>query len=83
MALIKCNECGREVSDKAQSCPSCGAPIENNMTQSQLFSLIFDNYRNLLLKFNEEELALIQEAKDTAPNTFKKKLKRIMTKMAS
>ena len=33
MALIKCNECGREVSDKAQSCPSCGAPVENKMIQ--------------------------------------------------
>lgn len=27
MALIKCNECGNEVSDKAMSCPKCGAPI--------------------------------------------------------
>lgn len=27
MALIKCTECGREVSDKAVSCPGCGAPI--------------------------------------------------------
>jgi len=27
MALIKCSECGHEVSDKAQSCPKCGAPI--------------------------------------------------------
>jgi DNA-directed RNA polymerase subunit RPC12/RpoP len=27
MPLIKCSECGREVSDKAQSCPNCGAPI--------------------------------------------------------
>lgn len=29
MALIKCTECGREVSDKAASCPGCGAPINN------------------------------------------------------
>jgi hypothetical protein len=27
MALIACGECGREVSDKAVSCPHCGAPI--------------------------------------------------------
>lgn len=27
MALIKCSECGTEVSDKASSCPKCGAPI--------------------------------------------------------
>jgi RNA polymerase subunit RPABC4/transcription elongation factor Spt4 len=28
MALINCYECGREISDKAQSCPNCGAPVE-------------------------------------------------------
>lgn len=27
MALIKCNECGKEVSDQAAACPNCGAPI--------------------------------------------------------
>lgn len=27
MALIKCSECGKEFSDKAQSCPNCGLPI--------------------------------------------------------
>lgn len=26
MPLIKCKECGTEVSDKATSCPKCGAP---------------------------------------------------------
>ena len=29
MALIKCPECGREISDKAASCPNCGYPIMN------------------------------------------------------
>ena len=27
MALIKCSECGREISDKAGSCPHCGCPV--------------------------------------------------------
>ena len=27
MALIKCPECGREVSNTAKACPGCGAPI--------------------------------------------------------
>ena len=27
MALIKCSECGREVSSLASACPHCGAPI--------------------------------------------------------
>lgn len=28
MALIKCSECGNEVSDRAAACPRCGAPTE-------------------------------------------------------
>lgn len=27
MALIKCSECGREISDRANCCPGCGAPV--------------------------------------------------------
>lgn len=27
MSLIKCSECGREISDKAASCPGCGSPV--------------------------------------------------------
>ena len=29
MALINCPECGKEISDQAASCPSCGAPPGN------------------------------------------------------
>lgn len=29
MALIKCSECGKEVSENAASCPNCGNPISN------------------------------------------------------
>ncbi len=36
MALIKCPECGKEISDKAVSCPSCGCPITTvNNVESQ------------------------------------------------
>jgi uncharacterized membrane protein YvbJ len=28
MSLISCNECGKEISDKASSCPNCGAPTK-------------------------------------------------------
>jgi hypothetical protein len=27
MALIKCAECGRDISDQAVTCPGCGAPV--------------------------------------------------------
>ena len=30
MALITCNECGAEISSKAQSCPKCGDPVTDN-----------------------------------------------------
>ena len=29
MALIKCNECGKEISDKAKVCPHCGIKCKN------------------------------------------------------
>ena len=33
MALIKCYECSREISDKAPACPHCGAPKEEQPPQ--------------------------------------------------
>ena len=30
MALIKCPECHKEISDKAPTCPHCGCPLSNN-----------------------------------------------------
>lgn len=30
MALIKCPECGKEISDLAKQCPNCGFPIKSN-----------------------------------------------------
>ena len=32
MALIKCPECGKEVSENAVSCPNCGQPIKVTKT---------------------------------------------------
>lgn len=33
MSLITCPECGREISDKAQSCPQCGFPIKQDLSE--------------------------------------------------
>ena len=45
MALIKCAECGREISDKAEMCPGCGYPIKRNGV------LKSDSYKNRI-RFN-------------------------------
>lgn len=31
MALIKCPECGKEISDSAKTCPNCGYPIADSL----------------------------------------------------
>ncbi len=34
MALIKCPECGKKMSDKAESCPHCGYSLERKVSKS-------------------------------------------------
>ncbi len=36
MALIKCPECGKEVSSLAASCPNCGCPIKKKLDPSKI-----------------------------------------------
>lgn len=40
MALIKCPECGRQISDKANICPNCGHPIAYENVKDNLNSII-------------------------------------------
>ncbi len=42
MALIKCGECGRTISDKAQSCVGCGAPVKakSRLDPGKVFNLV-------------------------------------------
>ena len=34
MALISCSECGNQISDKAATCPHCGAPTAANTSKT-------------------------------------------------
>lgn len=36
MALIYCSQCGHQVSDKALSCPNCGEPITNILSNREV-----------------------------------------------
>jgi hypothetical protein len=40
MALVKCRECGKEVSSQAQKCPSCGKNLKMS-TPKRIFWLLF------------------------------------------
>lgn len=41
MALIKCKECGNEISTKAEACPKCGAKVAQNAGCGTVFGAIF------------------------------------------
>ena len=50
MALIKCPECGREVSDRAGSCPHCGFPLTSLKTDGTV--MIKLNVKNVIGQTN-------------------------------
>ena len=63
MALIKCPECGAEVSDKAAACPRCAYPIQQAESQ-KIVEMAFDtvsgqvfNTKCFVYDMNGNELA--------------------------
>lgn len=75
MGLIKCEECGKEISDKAIACPNCGAPtpppeltwIEKVNIEAARVKKLEDNERERISKLSpEEQKRLIQESKNVA-----------------
>ena len=57
MALIKCSECGKEISDKAEICPYCGINIEDSKEISKEKEEIF------LDKYEYKQLVKIKNKK--------------------
>ena len=43
MALIKCEECGHEISDRAASCPKCGCPVVKEVECTECGHLLDPN----------------------------------------
>lgn len=46
MALIKCPECGKEISDKAEACVYCGFPIKSNLEIKRICPECKNNVEN-------------------------------------
>lgn len=65
MALIKCGECGKEFSDKANACPNCACPIENNKNTGK-------NVQNI----NRKEI--IKSKRELSLNNFKSYYTKIL-----
>lgn len=56
MALIKCSECGKEISDKATTCIHCGCPVSamekkeiRKVEYKKWEELIWNEKRNIIL----------------------------------
>lgn len=66
MALIKCPECGKEISDKAEICPNCGFGIRKHLEQQrQIQAKKIETNRREKAKqqlVNEENIAIQQMA---------------------
>ena len=58
MALINCYECNKEISDRAKSCPHCGAPIENEVVE-MIEDIEPISVETEILKLNEVEKRII------------------------
>ena len=40
MSMIKCPECGKEISEKAKSCPNCGHPHPKKQGNYRIFNIL-------------------------------------------
>ncbi len=50
MALIKCYECGKEISDKIKYCIKCGAPIKDKKNIKIQPDEYKDTYQDIITK---------------------------------
>ena len=71
MALISCEECGKQISDKAQHCVHCGAPIEKvsdapiNKPSSTQAEELDDSVKQFLARNSEENNSSSRKKVDT------------------
>lgn len=73
MALIKCPDCGKKVSDRAQICPECGFPIQEEVTR--LKKVLWTE--NLVQEISEngyDEEKLVSLLKDCSDESYVKEI---------
>lgn len=72
MALIKCLECGKEVSDKALQCPNCGVPIAPQCKDVMIRFPIWQGQliNNKCYVYSSEDDSVIAQARQGETVTF-------------
>lgn len=77
MTLIKCDECGKEISSKASSCPNCGNPIYQQQINEK--NIRYVNRSWFDLSENEKELLKSEFDEKTTITRYSIPAKIIMT----
>ena len=60
MALVTCSECSNQVSDKADSCPGCGAPVGRSAEAKKPTGLFSKRER---VAYSDQEVAVMLSKK--------------------
>jgi len=69
MAMIKCKECGKDISDKSSSCIHCGCPVISSTNNGNLRIIYSKDSRALVPKIqvsiNGNQLAELKNGSET------------------
>ena len=85
MALIKCPECGKEISDKALSCPNCAFPMTEILKSVDKPTVENDVDVAVGEENNGEENAVAMTYNDTSSNvdeSVKLEMENLLNKMS-
>ena len=75
MALIKCPECGGNVSDKSDICVHCGYPIKNILNGEQLNNINEENHMCLIYGNTYDLYPVLEAVRNNDTDTAKQMLK--------
>ncbi len=61
MGLIKCSECGKEISDRAEKCINCGCPINKRQIETKQIVQNIPVISKVIFQTTSDGIALLQK----------------------